>query len=200
MDFCERLLWGFENRGWQAFLGKIYGKLRSHDVWLFLVCLMNKILTLYNLRRWGIIILNWYCMCQSNGESVDNLFLTEKTLQENCGVLFFVCLGQCGSCQDLWMVYWLAGMVTLENIIRLKFWRLFFFFFFFWLNVLKVILLCLMSTIWRERNACTFKDSELLDMKLKFLLLHSLYEWEQATSSTSLTDFLEFLDQLNFRC
>ena len=74
------------------------------------------------------------------------------------------------------------------------------FFFFFLLNFIKVILLCLMSTIWRERNACTFKDSELLDMKLKFLLLHSLYEWEQATSSTSLTDFLEFLDQLNFRC
>jgi hypothetical protein len=36
---------------------------------------LGKILTMENLRRRGIIVVNWCCMCKVDGESVDHLLL-----------------------------------------------------------------------------------------------------------------------------
>jgi hypothetical protein len=35
---------------------------------------LGKILTIDNLRKWGLILQEWCCMCKQSGESVDHLF------------------------------------------------------------------------------------------------------------------------------
>ena len=65
-------------------------------------------------------------------------------------------------------------------------------------GIWKVVTLCLMLYLWREMNAHCFEGRELSLVKLKFLLLKTLYEWT-STFYTSLTaDFLEFLNTLGF--
>jgi hypothetical protein len=41
----------------------------------FMWTALGKILTADNLRRRGIILVSWYCMCKADGETVDNLLL-----------------------------------------------------------------------------------------------------------------------------
>ena len=36
---------------------------------------LGKILTLDNLWKWNIVVLEWYCMYKQGGESIDHLFL-----------------------------------------------------------------------------------------------------------------------------
>ena len=37
------------------------------------ITVLGKILMTDNLRKTGVIIVDWYCMCKSNGEYVDHL-------------------------------------------------------------------------------------------------------------------------------
>ena len=46
-----------------------------------------------------------------------------------------------------------------------------------------------------ERNAHTFEGNELSMVNLNFLFLWCLRKWEQAASSSTSTDFLEFMDK-----
>lgn len=65
-------------------------------------------------------------------------------------------------------------------------------------GIWKVVPLCSMLYLWREMNAHCFEGRELSLVKLKFLLLKTLYEWT-STFYTSLTaDYLEFPDILGF--
>ena len=61
------------------------------------------------------------------------------------------------------------------------------------------ITLCLMWTIWRELNICTFKGQELLSVQLKLLFFKSLYEW-MSMSTFFIWNLVDFLaDMKNFR-
>ena len=65
---------------------------------------MGNILTIDNLRKWTILILDWCCMCKRNGESVDHLLI-------HCPLAF-----------DLWcMVFTLFGIhwVMLKTVVEL---------------------------------------------------------------------------------
>ena len=65
---------------------------------------LGKILTADNLRRRGIIIVSWCCMCKADGESVDNLLL------------------HCSYAKELWdMIFVLFGLqwVMLKRVIDL---------------------------------------------------------------------------------
>jgi hypothetical protein len=40
---------------------------------------LGKILTLNNLRKWHIIVVDWCCLCKKSGDTVDHLLLHCKT-------------------------------------------------------------------------------------------------------------------------
>jgi hypothetical protein len=51
---------------------------------------LGKILTVDNLRRRHIVVLDWCCICKCNGESVDHLLLQCPIAYEMCSMLFGV--------------------------------------------------------------------------------------------------------------
>ena len=123
---------------------------------------MGKALTIDNLRKCGLIIQNWCCLCQRDGESVDHLFL------------------HCSMASDMWaMVFGMFGVqwVMPKSIMDL---------FSCWMGwfrrhdsvlVWKMIPHCLIWCLWRERNARHFEDSERHLHKLKSLFFHTLFDW-----------------------
>jgi hypothetical protein len=56
----------------------------------------GKILTLDNLRRRGMVVVNRCWLCESDGKSVDHFFIVG--LQGLCGILSLLDLGFAGSC------------------------------------------------------------------------------------------------------
>ena len=61
---------------------------------------LGKVLTIDNLRKRGLIIQEWCCMCKQSGESVDHLFCIVLWLW-NSGPWCLVSLGCIGSCPEL---------------------------------------------------------------------------------------------------
>ena len=63
-----------------CFHGRSFGRLRSPPppppvAFFSWIAAWEKALTIDNLRKRAFILQNWCCMCQRNGESVDDLFL-----------------------------------------------------------------------------------------------------------------------------
>jgi predicted DNA-binding protein with PD1-like motif len=60
---------------------------------------LGKILTMDNLRKWHIIVVDWCCLCKKNGETVGGLLLHCEVA---CAIwnVFSVDLGYLGSCLD----------------------------------------------------------------------------------------------------
>ena len=114
---------------------------------------LGRILTIDNLRKRKVLIIDWCCMCKSSGESVNHLLL------------------HCPLAQDLWnLVFTLFGIswVMPRGVEDL---------FACWsgirgnLNsgaIWKAAPHCLMWCSWRERNSRTFSGEEQLVPKLKF--------------------------------
>jgi hypothetical protein len=115
---------------------------------------LGKILTTDNLRKRGIIIMDWCCMCKAGGESVNHLFI------------------HCPVASDLWnMFFHLFGVLWVmpKGVVDLlsgwngpsvrseagKIW--------------KILLHCIMWCLWCERNARSFKGEETSIPALKFL-------------------------------
>jgi hypothetical protein len=73
------------------FRGNSFGNLASLLVLLFFFFrALGKILTVDNLRRRHIVVLDWCCICKCNGESVDHLLLQCPIAYEMCSMLFGV--------------------------------------------------------------------------------------------------------------
>ncbi len=71
------------------FLGKLFGNHGCLLVLRFLwTAALGKILTIDNLRWRHIVVLDWYCMCKCDGESVDHHCFTAQSLR--CGLCFSV--------------------------------------------------------------------------------------------------------------
>ena len=115
---------------------------------------LGKVPTLDNLRKRGIIVVRWCCMCKHSGEFVNHLLLHCEVAQALWSVVF-----------SLFDVTWVmpGGVVELlacwhrGNISAKEVWR--------------ITLLCLMLIIWRERNARCFEDQERSMEKLKKLFI-----------------------------
>jgi hypothetical protein len=100
---------------------------------------LGKILTADNLRRRGMIVVSWCCMCKADGESVDHLLL------------------HCPYAKELWdMIFGLFGLqwVMPKRVMDL---------FSCWYGsvgrhsvIWKAIPHCIMWCLWRERNARIF--------------------------------------------
>ena len=142
---------------------------------------LGKILTADNLRRRGIPVVSWCCMCKADGETVDHLLL------------------HCPYAKELWdMVFGLFGIqwVMPKRAIDL---------FHCWIGsvgrtsvIWKAIPHCIMWCIWRERNARTFEDCELSVVELKLHFYRSLLDWMSATGLFRLSNMLDLIDYCSF--
>jgi hypothetical protein len=142
---------------------------------------LGKILTADNLRRRGMIVVSWCCMCKADGESVDHLLL------------------HCPYAKELWdMIFGLFGLqwVMPKRVIDL---------FSCWYGsvgrhsvIWKAIPHCIMWCLWRERNARIFEDCELSVVELKLHFYRSLLDWMSVTGLFRLSNFLDLIDNCSF--
>ena len=140
---------------------------------------LGNILTIDNLRKRQILILDWCCMCKRNGESVDHLLI-------HCPIAF-----------DLWsMVFTLFGIhwVMPKTVVDLlacwqgklgRHWNSA-----IWMAVPH----CLMCCIWRERNNRHFEDLERSVADLKLFFLKTLLDWVTVFGFRSVSSVHGFID------
>ena len=149
------------------------------------IAALGKCMTIDNLRKRKIWILDWCYMCKCNGESVDHLFL------------------HCPVAMDLWvMVLGLFGVswVMPQSV---------FWFLACWQGrfgrhwngyIWLIVLLCLTWCIWRERNSRCFEDIERFILDLKLFFFRTLLDWLVAMQNQSFPSFIDFLDSCNLIC
>jgi hypothetical protein len=138
---------------------------------------LGKILTLDNLRKKHIILVDRCCMCKRNGESVDHLLL-------HCDVAYalwstlFTCVSMSWVMPrrviDLFACWWTSGRPRSATI---------------W----KMVATCLFWCVWKERNNMCFED---FDRSLEDILtsfFHILYLWIVAFMSLLSLNFDDFL-------
>jgi hypothetical protein len=125
---------------------------------------LGKILTLDNLRKRNIIVMEWCYMCKISGESIDHLFLhcmvaieLWRTILQMFGVEWVMPR----SVKDM-LGSW-RGQKGNRTLIPI--WRM--------------APLCLMWCVWREQNARCFEDCETDLMNLKKMMLQTLFMWRE---------------------
>ena len=74
---------------------------------------LGNILTVDNIWKQKILILDCYCMCKRNGELVDHLLAPLLLI---CGLWSLSCLAFTGLCQRWWWSCWLVGKESLGGI------------------------------------------------------------------------------------
>ena len=144
---------------------------------------LGKARTIDNLRKRGLILQNWCCLCQSNGESVDHLFL------------------HCSMVTDMWsMVFGMFGVqwVMPRTVMDL---------FSCWMGrlgqhdsvlVWKMVPHCLIWCLWHERNTRHFEDSARHIHELKLFFFHTLFDWVVGSGGSSIHSMLELIDLCKF--
>ena len=89
---------------------------------------IGKILTTNNLHKRGFVIVDWCCLCKSDGESVSHLLLHCPTVSEMWASLFcivglaWLCQVQlklCWSLGSLWVCKSLEGSSGLSYVVHL---------------------------------------------------------------------------------
>jgi hypothetical protein len=139
---------------------------------------LEKILTHDNLRKRNIVVVEWCCMCKKNGESVDHLLI------------------HCEMATYLWhYVFALFGMewVMPQKVIDL---------FACWSqmggrdlfrNIWRMVPLCVMWCIWRERNARFFEDKECSVDGVRKNMIAMLHVWTMAHYRNEIPTIEDFL-------
>ena len=135
------------------------------------------ILTIDNLVKKDLPLVNWCCLCKCDEETVDHLLI------------------HCKFAYALWsevLIMFGVQWVMPDTIVSLLFaWRN-------WLGtysskVWNLVPACLMWLVWKERNVRNFEDVESPIDKLKTLLTRTLFEWSRIWGfmhCNSLSDFL----------
>ena len=142
----------------QSFVWKTVwkSKVPSRVAFFVWIVALGNVLTIDNLRRWWILILDWCCMCKRNGESVDHLLIHSPIAFDLKSMVF-----------TLFGIHWVMPKTVVELLAcwQGKFGRHRNF------AIWIVVLHCLMWCIWRERNNRHFEDLErsVSDLKLFFL-------------------------------
>jgi hypothetical protein len=121
---------------------------------------LGKILTLDNLCKMNIIVIEWCYMCKIGGEVINHLFL-------HC----MVATKLWSTILQLFGVVWVVPRLVKEmlgswrgqrgNRLLIPIWR--------------VTPLCLMWCIWKERNTHSFEDCKIGLINLKKLVIQTLY-------------------------
>ena len=142
---------------------------------------LGKILTIDNLRKRRVLVLDWCYMCKRCGELVDHLLLHCPIAWELWSMVF-CCLVFNGLCLIMFL-----GCLRLGKGSRhchIDVWRL--------------VPHCLMWCIWRERNARSIEGCERSLLEIKSFFLHPLFEWSVICSHFSSSSFPIFIDRCTF--
>jgi hypothetical protein len=137
----------------------------------------GKILTLDNLRKRQVTVVNRCCLCKRDGESVDHLLI------------------HCDIAQALWTAlfsrFGLSWVMPLRVVDLFACW---------WTGgrsrnavVWKMVPSCLMWCLWRERNDRTFEDQERTLEELKSFFFFTLFSWTAAYLAPLAISFSDFL-------
>jgi hypothetical protein len=116
---------------------------------------LGKILTHDNLRRCGIVVIEWCVMCKKHGESVDRRLL-------HCDVARVVW----SYFYSLFGVEWVMPSSVLDLLSRgpvIRIW--------------KQVPLCVLWGLWCERNSRLFEDVEVTVGDLCRNVFNMLYMW-----------------------
>jgi len=143
---------------------------------------LEKILTHDNLRRRGVVVVEWYVMCKKHGKSVDHLLFhcnVARVVWSSFYSLFGVEWVMPSSVLDL-----LSGWSTLLGRGPV-------------LRIWKQVPLCVMWGLWHERNSRLFENMEISVGALCRNVLKMLYLWVSAHSSGSML-FADFLLSCSF--
>ena len=123
----------------------------------------GRILTCDNLMRRGYTMAGWCCMCCCDGETVDHLLL------------------HCNAAQKLWnyvfltfRVHWVLPRQVVDLLFGWHNW-----FGKHHSHIWNLIPLCLMWTVWRERNLRTFEDLSSSPDQLLGTFVTSLFDWSR---------------------
>jgi hypothetical protein len=140
----------------------------------------SKILTIDNIRQGGMIVVNRW-LCESDEESMDHLLL-------HCGVAyalwnvifsrFGLCWVMLGSVRELLACWWTRGCTR-----RAVIW--------------KMVPLCLMWCIWRERNARCYKDTAHSFEEILHYFFFTLYTWAVGWLDPLVISFQDFLSHFS---
>ena len=130
----------------------------------------RKNLTTDNLRRRRIIVLDLCCLCKRNGESISQSY----------GILSSAYLVFSGLCLKGYWVFWLVGGLDVGSPRIKKLWN--------------SIPHCFFWCLWWERNSRCFEGKERHILELKWMLLHILMEWTNASGLLSSYTIFDFLD------
>jgi hypothetical protein len=145
---------------------------------------LGKVLTIDNLRKRQLVIMDWCCMCKEAGESIDHLFLHCHTARELWALTF-----------SMFGVSWVLPRHVVDLLAC-------------WTGrahrgrsatIWGLIPHCLMWVIWRERNARTFEDLENTIQDIKHCFLSMLLEWVNASDISHFNSLYELINscQLN---
>jgi len=137
---------------------------------------LGRILTLDNLRKRHIIIVDRCCLCKRHGESVDHILLhcdVASALWNNIFSLFGISWVMPRSVLDLVACWWKSGRYGSATS---------------W----KMVPICLFWCIWRERNLRCFENLESSLEEVLELFLHTLYVWSMAYLYPLSISFAEF--------
>ena len=143
----------------------------------------DKILTCENLRRQGIVMVGWCCMCRCNVETLAHLLL------------------HCPEARELWSfvfrefgVDWVISGCVFDHVAGWRNW-----FGKHSLAVWNLVPSCVMWYLWRERNNRTFEDVKHSVGQLIEFCMSSLFDWSRAWgyTSSSIGGFLESLSYPN---
>ena len=143
---------------------------------------LGKILTIDNLSKLQLIVVNRCCLCKLNGEFVDHLLLHCEVACSLWNAVFR-CFGfswvMPNSVKDLFAC-WRSGGNSLSAVI--------------W----KMVPLCIMWCLWRERNDRSFENLERTLEELKYFFFFSLFAWTTAYLAPLILVFLIFLFSFRF--
>ena len=124
----------------------------------------NRILACDNLHKRGYTLPSWCWLCCSNGETVDHLLL-------HCPVVAVLW----SRSFQAFGVQWVLS-VTVADLL-----------FSWWnglgrhsLDIWNMVPICLVWTIWKECNQCTFEDVSRLDNQLLEGFIQTLFDWSRA--------------------
>ena len=140
---------------------------------------LGKILTIDNLRKRGLILVDWCYLCRESGESPDHILLHRKLARELWDLVFV-----------LFGVQWVMPRTVLDLLSC-------------WQGssgssrtsmVLRVVPQCVFWCVWKERNARHFEDTKtsILEMKSSFFQL--LFAWVKGLGILSINSLVELLD------
>ncbi len=142
----------------------------------------GKILTMDNLRKRGICLVEWCCLCKKSGESPEHLLLHcsyAQALWSFAFSLFGISWVMPAQITDL-LTSWMGGFAKSRAALV-------------WGEVPH----CVMWLLWREHNHRVFEGQEVTSLDLKSSFLRTLHEWVSITISPAISSYKEFLDSCN---